>query len=76
MRENKLHQFGALIFMTTKKIKRMKARLSCNVKLSKAKQETNVCSANHFLLRALCVTWCMKSSLFSLKQIEMIHGGK
>lgn len=54
----------------------MKVRLSWNVKLSKAKQETNVCSANHFLLKALCVTWCMKSSLFSLKQIEIIRGGR
>lgn len=34
-----------------RKMKRTKARLRCNVKLSKAKQETNVCSATRFLLR-------------------------
>lgn len=29
-----------------------------------------------FPTEALCVMWSMKSLLFSLKQIEMIHGGK
>lgn len=54
----------------------MKAGLSWNVKLPKAKQETSVCSANHFLLRAVYGTWSMKGSLFSLQQIEVIRGEK
>lgn len=57
------------------KNKKRKARLSWNVKSSKAKQETNVCSANHFLLRMLCRTWPVKGSLCSFKQIEVIHDG-
>lgn len=52
----------------------MKARLGCNVKL-KGKQEMSLFSASCFRLRVLCAAQSLKRSLFSVKQIEMIHQG-
>jgi hypothetical protein len=52
----------------------MKARLGCDVKLE-GKQEMSIFSASCFRLRVLCVAQSLKRSLFSFKQIEMIHQG-